>query len=131
MYVTCKHLLATAGIAADEHPRIVLGDALELVAQLLHDDETDVKKAVSFAIRLAARGEIRPVRDFLVRNVPAKEPEAIWVLCDAIRSMTKAFVPEFLDLLPQYEKWRNDQSLTPAERRSIDSVIKTLKQVKG
>lgn len=103
---------------------------LVLIEQLLRDDEVDVKKAVSFAIRLVARGEIRPVRDFLARNVPAEDPVATWVLCDAIRSMAKAFVPEFLDLLPQYKEWRTDQSLSPSERRSIDSAIKTLEQVK-
>ncbi len=104
---------------------------LVLIEPLIRDDEVDVKKAVSFAIRLIARGEIQPVRDFLARNVPAKEPAATWVLCDSIRSMAKAFVPEFLDLLPHYEKWRSDQSLSASERRSIESAIKTLKQAKG
>ncbi|NIS81027.1 MAG: hypothetical protein GTO14_12650 [Anaerolineales bacterium] len=104
---------------------------LEMINGMLCDEEEDVKKAVSFAIRLVARGEIRPVRDFLARHIPASDPAATWVLCDAIRSMTKAYLPEFMDLLPQYEKWLTDPSLSPSERRSIDSAIKTLKQVDG
>jgi 3-methyladenine DNA glycosylase AlkD len=104
---------------------------LVLIERLLHDDEVDVKKAVSFAIRLVAYGEISPVRDFLARHVPAENPAAIWVLSDAIRSMTKKYLPVFLDLLPLYEKWSTDQSLNPNERRSIDSAIATLKKAKA
>lgn len=104
---------------------------LGLIEPLIRDDEVDVRKAVSFAIRLIARGEIRPVRDFLARNVPPIEPGATWVLCDSIRSMAKAHVPEFLNLLPKYEKWRTDQSLSASERQSIESAIRTLKQAQG
>lgn len=104
---------------------------LELIERLLCDDDVDVKKAVSFAIRLVARGEIRPVHDFLARHIPAEDAAATWVLCDAMRSMAKEFLPEFLDLLPLYEKWSIDESLNPTGRRSIDSAIKTLKKAKG
>ncbi len=104
---------------------------LVLIERLLHDDEVDVKRAVSFAIRLVARGEIEPVRDFLARHVPAKDSAATWVLCDAIRSMTKKYLPEFLELLPLYEEWSTDQSLNTKERRSIDSAIKKLKKAKA
>lgn len=100
---------------------------LALIERLLHDDEVDVRKAVSFAIRLVARGETRPVRDFLARHVPPGDPAATWVLCDVIRSMTKAYLSEFLDLLPLYERWGTDRSLSAQERRSIDSAVKTLK----
>jgi 3-methyladenine DNA glycosylase AlkD len=102
--------------------------ALRLIERLLPDEEIDVKKAVSFAIRLVAKGEISPVRDFLARHIPAENPAATWVLCDAVRSMTKKYLPEFLELLPRYEQWRTDQSLTAQERRSIDSAIKILKR---
>ena len=104
---------------------------LVLIERLLHDDEVDVKKAVSFAIRLVANGEISPVRDFLARHVPAEDLAATWVLCDAIRSMTKKYLPEFLELLPLYEEWGTDQSLNAKDRRSIDSAIETLKKAKA
>ena len=100
---------------------------LALVERLLLDEEVDVKKAVSFSIRLSARGEVAPVRDFLARNVPA-DPAATWVLCDAIRSMTRKFLPEFVSLLPLYEEWAADPALGTRERRSIESAIKTLQR---
>lgn len=112
-----------------KHPEYA-AQCLVLIERLLHDDEDDVKKAVSFAIRLVARGNIRPVREFLSGRVPAKDPAAIWVLCDVIRSMTKDFLPQFLELLPLYERWAADQSLNVRERRSVDSAIRTLKQAK-
>lgn len=112
-----------------KHPEYA-AQCLVLIERLLHDDEDDVKKAVSFAIRLVARGNIRPVREFLSGRVPAKDPAAIWVLCDVIRSMTKDYLPQFLELLPLYERWAADQSLNVRERRSVDSAIRTLKQVK-
>jgi 3-methyladenine DNA glycosylase AlkD len=89
---------------------------LELTERLLLDEEVDVKKAVSFAIRLVARGEVGPVRDFLARHVPPENPAATWVLCDAIRSMTKKFLPEFAPLLPLYEQWAADPALSARDR---------------
>jgi 3-methyladenine DNA glycosylase AlkD len=103
---------------------------LALVERLLLDEEVDVKKAVSFAIRLSARGEVAPVRDFLARNVPA-DPAATWVLCDAIRSMTRKFLPEFASLLPLYEEWATDPALGIRERRSIESAIKTMQRARA
>jgi 3-methyladenine DNA glycosylase AlkD len=102
---------------------------LELAERLLLDEEADVKKAVSFAIRLVARGEIAPVRDFLARHVPPKDPAATWVLCDAIRSMTKKFLPEFAPLLPLYERWAVNPMLSAKDRRSIESAVNTLRRV--
>jgi len=101
---------------------------LELAERLLLDAEVDVKKAVSFAIRLAARAEIDPVRDFLARHVPPQNPVATWVLCDAMRSMTKKFLPEFLALLPLYEAWAADPALSARDRRSVESAVKTLQK---
>ena len=103
---------------------------MTLIERLLYDDEVDVKKAVSFAIRLVARGDIGPVRDFLQQHVPPENPAAAWVLCDVIRSMAKKLLPEFLELLPLYEDWSADPSLDAKDRRSIESAIKTLKKVK-
>ena len=102
---------------------------LELAERLLLDEETDVKKAVSFAIRLAARGEVVPVRDFLARHVPPTDPAATWVLCDAIRSMATKLLPEFAPLLPLYAQWATDPALSGKDRRSVESAIKTLRNV--
>jgi len=99
---------------------------LGLIERLLYDEDEDVKKAVSFAIRLVARGEIGPVHELLTTHIPPENPEATWVLCDVIRSMAKILLSEFVDLLPLYEKWSADQSLSTKERRSIQSAIKTL-----
>jgi 3-methyladenine DNA glycosylase AlkD len=100
--------------------------SLELIERLLYDEELDVKRAVSFAIRLSARGDIKPVRDFLARRIPPSNPAATWVLCDAIRSMTKKFLPEFGLLLPLYEQWAATPDLNAKDRRSVESAIKTL-----
>jgi 3-methyladenine DNA glycosylase AlkD len=102
---------------------------LELTERLLFDEEADVKKAVSFAIRLIARGEIGPVRDFLACHVPPENPAATWVLCDVIRSMTKKFLPEFASLLPLYERWAADPKLNAKDRRSVESAVNTLRRV--
>jgi len=102
---------------------------LELTERLLFDEDVDVKKAVSFAIRLAARGETGPVCDFLARHVPPENPAATWVLCDAIRSMTKKFLPAFAPLLPLYEQWVADSALSAKDRRSVESAVKTLRRV--
>lgn len=100
---------------------------LALIGRLLDAQDNDVRKAVSFAIRLCARGEIGPVRDFLEQHVPPDAPAATWVLCDAVRSMTKAFLPEFLSLLPAFEAWAADPSLSAKDRRSVESAVKVLR----
>ena len=102
---------------------------LELIERLLFDGETDVKKAVSFAIRLAARGQVVPVRDFLGRHVPPENPAATWVLCDAVRSMARKLLPEFAPLLPLYERWAADPALAARDRRSVESAVKALRSV--
>jgi len=111
-----------------KHPAYA-AHCLELTERLLLDEDVDVKKAVSFAIRLIARGEIGPVRDFLARHVPPENPAATWVLCDAVRSMTKQFLPEFAPLLPLYEQWAADPTLSAKDRRSVESAVKTLQRV--
>lgn len=99
---------------------------LDLAEGLLLDDELDVKRAVSFAIRLSARGDITEVRDFLEKQVPPQNPVATWVLCDIIRSMTKSFLPELNSLIPKYAAWAEDPDLTAKDRRSVESALKTL-----
>jgi hypothetical protein len=101
---------------------------LAMVKEILFDEEMDVKRAVSFAIRLSARGEITETVKFLEQNVPPINPTATWVLCDAIRSMTKKFLPEFKSLLPNYTEWADNPNLTSKDRRSIESALKTLQK---
>ncbi len=100
---------------------------LEMAERLLFDTEVDVKKAVSFAIRLCCRGAIDPVREFLERHVPPRDSTAAWVLCDVMRSMTPSFLPAFKSLLPHYEKWASDPSLSAKDMRSVESAIKKLR----
>jgi len=101
---------------------------LDLAGRLLLDEEQDVRRAVSFAIRLCARGEIEAVRAFLARHVPPKDPAATWVLCDAIRSMTGKFLPEFGVLLPLYERWAADPALSGRDCRSVESAVRALRK---
>jgi 3-methyladenine DNA glycosylase AlkD len=101
-----------------------------LSERLLLDEETDVKRAVSFALRICARGDVVPVRDFLARHVPPQNPAATWVLCDVIRSMAAKLLPEFVPLLPRYEHWAADPALNSRDRRSIESAVKKLQKVK-
>ena len=105
------------------------GTALQWSERLLFDEETVVKRAVSFAIRLAARGEVAQVVDFLTRQVPPANPVATWVLCDIIRSMTPALLPEFAPLLARYQKWCADPDLSTKDRKSIESAIRKLHSV--
>ncbi|NDJ76371.1 MAG: DNA alkylation repair protein [Chloroflexi bacterium] len=100
---------------------------LVLAERLLLDPETDVKRAVSFAIRLTAKGDAAPVRDFLARHVPPDDPAATWVLCDTIRSMAKRLLPEFVALLPVYEAWAGNPALDGTARRSVASAVSTLR----
>jgi len=102
---------------------------LELIERLLLAEDIDVKKATSFAIRLAARGEVEPVRELLVRHVPPKDVAATWVLCDAVRSMATKLLPEFAPLLSLYEQWAADPELSAKDRRSVASAVKKLRNV--
>lgn len=99
--------------------------------RLLLDEEIDVRRAVSFAIRLAARGDVVPVRDFLGRHVPPPDAAATWVLCDVIRSMARKLLPEFGSLLPLYERWSADPALTSRDRRSVESAVTTLQRAQS
>lgn len=119
-----------AGVTAVGRLTMVRSDytarCLEMVMDVLFDEEMDVKRAVSFAIRLSARGEISETVKFLNFLVPPVTPVATWVLCDAVRSMTKKFLPEFKSLLPNYTEWAADPDLTPRDRRSVQSALKVL-----
>jgi 3-methyladenine DNA glycosylase AlkD len=113
-----------------KHPELT-STCLQLAEGLLMDEDTDVRRAVSFAIRLSARSDPEAVRSFLERNVPPKDARATWVLCDTIRSMGKKLLPTFLPLLPAYEKWAADPDLDARLRRSVESAARTLRRVRS
>lgn len=104
---------------------------LELTERLLLDEQEVVRKATSFAIRISARGDLDVVRDFLASQVPPADPRATWVLCDAIRSMTRSMLPEISTLLPNYERWLASETLSPRDRRSVESAVRVLEQSAG
>jgi len=98
---------------------------LRMVEPALGDDDPDVRRALSFAIRMGARGDPKAVSAFIRRQAHRTDPASIWVLCDAIRSMTKKFLPHFRDLLPVYEKWLT--MVGAKSQRSVNSAIKVLR----
>jgi 3-methyladenine DNA glycosylase AlkD len=100
---------------------------LRLVEPALGDDDLDVRRAVSFAVRMGARGEPEAVVDFIKRQSHRTDAASIWVLCDAMRSMTKEFLPQFTELLPLYERWQ--ELVETKSQRSVASAIKALRSV--
>jgi 3-methyladenine DNA glycosylase AlkD len=100
---------------------------LRMVESALDDEELEVRRAVSFAIRMGARGEPEAVATFIERQAHRTDPASIWVLCDAIRSMTKKLLPHFKGLLPIYENWLN--CIDAKSQRSVASAIKILRSV--
>jgi 3-methyladenine DNA glycosylase AlkD len=102
---------------------------LSLAEPLLYDLEEVVKKAVSFAVRLSARGDAAAVREFLNAHVPPSDPAATWVLCDVIRSMSPSLKSDFKPLLPNYKRWAADPGLSGVEQRSVNSAAKILRNL--
>jgi 3-methyladenine DNA glycosylase AlkD len=100
--------------------------SVDLVAPALGDPDTDVKRALSFALRLCARGQVEPVKQFILDHRDATDAESLWVLCDVIRSGWKAQLPEFVDLLPVYQAWL--ETGAPKARRSVEGAIRVLKK---
>jgi 3-methyladenine DNA glycosylase AlkD len=101
------------------------GTCLRMVEPALGDEDQDVRRAVSFAIRMGARGESGAVVDFIKNQAHRTDAASIWVLCDAMRSMTKKSLPLFRELLPVYENWLN--AVDPKSQRSVDSAINALR----
>ena len=108
-----------------KHPDLT-GRCLPLAESLLFDEEVDVKRAVSFAIRLMAKKDSTMIREFLISQVPPENPTATWVLCDIIRSMGVKILPEFKPLLPLYENWAADPNLSGQDLRSVESAVRVL-----
>lgn len=99
---------------------------VELVGPALGHPDTDVKRGLSFALRLCARGEVEPVKAFVLANRDVTDADSLWVLCDVIRSGWKVQLPEFVDLLPIYQHWL--ETAEPKARRSVQGAIRTLEQ---
>jgi 3-methyladenine DNA glycosylase AlkD len=98
---------------------------LQMVEPALGDEDQDVRRAVSFAIRMAARGEPAAVVAFIKEQAQRTDAASIWVLCDAMRSMTKKSLPLFKELLPVYENWL--AVVDPRSQRSVASAIDVLR----
>jgi 3-methyladenine DNA glycosylase AlkD len=118
--------VTVVGRLAMKQPRLTTR-CLDLCQHLLFDTDDDVRKAVSFAIRICVRGEVGPVVAFLQRHVPPQDPAATWVLCDVIRSMGKAFLKEFRPLLPEYERWAQTPGVSTKDKKSIESAVGILR----
>lgn len=103
---------------------------LTMIEPLLPDAREEVRKATSFAIRLAAKGDAALVAAFLDRHVPPGDPAATWVLCDAVRKMATKLLPIFVPLQANYEAWAGVPSLTPKDLRSVQSALKALRKAR-
>ena len=97
---------------------------LEMLEPALDDPDRDVRRSISFAIRMGARGDPGAVQAFIEKHSGSTDPNVIWVMCDAMRSMTKKFLPEFKALLPVYKRWL--EIADAKSRRSIEGAIKAL-----
>jgi hypothetical protein len=97
---------------------------VELEAPALGDPDTDVKRALSFALRQNARGDVEPVKELIRTHATATDPHVLWVMCDVIRSLWTAILPEFVDLLPIYRRWL--ETAEPRARRSVQAAIRLL-----
>ncbi len=110
-----------------KHPEFT-DRCLSMIEGLLSDTREEVCKATSFAIRLAARGDVVPTLAFLERNVPPADPDATWVLCDAVRKMAAKLMPAFVPLTPRYEAWAAAPTVAPRDLRAVNSALKTLRK---
>jgi 3-methyladenine DNA glycosylase AlkD len=102
---------------------------VELLAPALGDPDNDVKRALSFGLRVTARADVNPLKAFILAQAGRTDVDSLWVLCDAIRSMTGTLLPQFVDLLPLYRAWLN--TADAGARRSIEGAIRVLESVAG
>lgn len=102
--------------------------ALDMIIPCLEFDDNDVRRTCSFAIRMSARGDIKACYSFIEENTGGDNANKIWIFCDAMRSMTKQFLPEFKPLLPLYKKWLNDTQ-NPKSDKSLKAAIKLLESL--
>ncbi len=100
---------------------------VELLAPALGDPDLDIKRALSFALRVTARGEASPLKEFIRTHQDLTDADSLWVLSDVMRSMTPQLAPQFVDLLPLYRRWLDRAE--PKARRSIEAAIRSLDAV--
>jgi 3-methyladenine DNA glycosylase AlkD len=99
---------------------------VELLEPALGHPDRDVKRALSFALRVSARGQAEPVKQFIRDHRDATDADSLWVLCDVARSMTASLLPEFVDLLPIYQAWQ--ETAEPKAQRSVEGAIRVLER---
>jgi 3-methyladenine DNA glycosylase AlkD len=100
---------------------------LALVEPALADPEREiVGRAVSFAIRLVARADASAAKVLIRKHADARDPNAVWVLCDVVRSLWKKLLPDFADLRPVYEGMLDE--VDARSRRSVESAIRLLEK---
>jgi hypothetical protein len=97
---------------------------VELLAPALGDPDIDVRRALSFGLRVTARAQVGPLKAFIRSQQARADADSLWVLCDVIRSMTRALLPQFVDLLPIYRAWL--RTADPAARRSVKGAVRVL-----
>jgi 3-methyladenine DNA glycosylase AlkD len=97
---------------------------VELAAPALGDPDTDVRRALSFALRVTARGQVAPLKAFVLTKRQVTDAASLWVLCDVMRSMTAELLPQFAGLLPVYQAWLETGDLKA--RRSVEGAIRVL-----
>lgn len=101
---------------------------LNMITPCLEDNDADVMKANSFALRVSSRGNLNELSKYIKENIGGDNYSKIWVFADFIKSMTKKFLPEFKELQPYYEKWR--KTLSKAKSiKTIDSALKILESL--
>jgi len=100
---------------------------VELLSPALGDPDLDVKRALSFGLRLTARGQVAPLKAFIVSRGHVTDADSLWVLCDVIRSMTPELLPHFAGLLPVYQAWL--ETADPKARRSVEGAIHILREM--
>jgi 3-methyladenine DNA glycosylase AlkD len=113
-----------------KHPAYV-ESCLKLAEPLLLDEDVDVKKAVSFAIRLCAKSNPGKAYEFMERQVPPENSGATWVLCDVIRSMDRKTLRELSALLERYQEWVALPNISNKDKRSIQSAIRSFQDMQS
>jgi 3-methyladenine DNA glycosylase AlkD len=109
-----------------KHPALT-DPCLQLARRLICDNDMDVKRAVSFAIRLCAKANPGLVISFMEIQLSAPPAGATWVLCDVIKSLDKKLLGEFSILFPLYQRWNESPEVSSKDHRTIKSVLKVLK----
>lgn len=100
---------------------------LALSETLLPDTDLDVKRAVSFAIRIFARSNPSLTCAFLEKHIREANLAYAWVLSDVMKSMYPKILGQFTCLLPGYISWKESLNPKVKERRSLESAIHVLR----